>query len=65
METLIIQTQSKSTSKLLVALAQKLGERVSILNKDVAEDFAFGLMMQTEKTGRNISKESILAVLSK
>ena len=57
MNTLIIQTQSKSTSKLLVALAQKLGERVNILNKDIAEDFAFGVMMQAEKTGRNIAKE--------
>jgi hypothetical protein len=65
METLIIQTQSKSTSKLLVALVQKLGDKVNVLDKDIADDFAFGLMMQAEKTGRNISKESILAALSK
>lgn len=65
METLVIQTQSRSTSKLLVELAKKLGEKVSILDKDVAEDFTFGQMMQREKTGRFVSKDSIMSELLK
>ncbi len=39
METIIIQSQSKSTSKLLIELAKKLGEKVQILDKEVSEDF--------------------------
>ena len=65
METLIIQTQSKSTSKLLITLAKKLGENVRVLDKDTAEDLAFGKMMQTAKTGRTVSKKAILAELLK
>ncbi len=65
METLIIQTRSKSTSKLLMSLAQKLGEKVNILDKDIAEDFLFGQMMNNEKTGRVVSKKNILAELAK
>ena len=65
METLIIQTQSKSTSKLLITLAKKLGENVRILDKDTAEDLAFGKMMQSAKTGKTVSKKAILAELLK
>ena len=65
METLIIQTQSKSISKLLITLAKKLGENVRVLDKDTAEDLAFGKMMQTAKTGRTVSKKAILAELLK
>ena len=65
METLIIQSQSKSTAKLLMELAKKLGEKVSILDRDIAEDFAFGEMMKSQKTGNLVSKEAILSELSK
>lgn len=59
METLIIQTQSKSTSKLLITLAKKLGENVRVLDKDTAEDLAFGKMMQSAKTGKTVSKNPL------
>lgn len=65
METIIIQSQSKSTSKLLIELAKKLGEKVQVLDKEVSEDLSFGKMMAQAKTGKTVSKESILAELSK
>ncbi len=63
METLIIQTHSKSTTKLLLNLTKKLGERARILEPEIAEDLAFGTMMNLKKTGKVVSKESILAAL--
>ncbi len=65
METIIIQTQSRSTTKLLIELAKKLGEKAQILDKEISEDLAFGKMMAQAKTGKTVSKESILAELSK
>lgn len=63
METIVIQTQSKNTAKLLVELAKKLGEKVQLLDKDASEDFAFGEMLKSEKTNKLVSKESILEQL--
>lgn len=63
METIIIQTSSKSTSKLLLSLTKKLGEKAHILDPEIAEDLAFGLMMQQEKTDKKVSKDSILSAL--
>ncbi|AFK02636.1 hypothetical protein Emtol_1490 [Emticicia oligotrophica DSM 17448] len=65
METIIIQSQSKSTSKLLIELAKKLGEKVQVLDKEVSEDLLLGKMMTQSKTGKIVSKESILAELKK
>jgi hypothetical protein len=65
METIIIQTKSKSTTKLLIELAKKLGEKAQVLDKEISEDLAFGKMMTEAKTGQIVSKESILAELSR
>ncbi len=65
METIIIQTASKSNGKLLMEMAKKLGENVRILDKETAEDLSFGKMMQEAKTGKLVSKKSILSQLSK
>lgn len=65
METLLIQTQSKQTSKLLVELVKKMGDKAQVLNPEIAEDLTLGLMMTQEKTGNKVSKASILEHLSK
>ena len=63
METIVIQTHSKSTTKLLVELARKLGEKAQVLDQDVAEDLALGELMKHEKTGTLVSKQAIVAQL--
>ena len=65
METLLIQTQSKSTSKLLINLVKKMGDKAQVLSPEIAKDLAFGGMMSQEKTGKNVSKSSILELLNK
>ena len=64
METIIIQTQSKSTKKLLLELAKKMGEKALVLDKDTAEDLLLGKMMNEKKTGKLVSKESVLSAIS-
>jgi hypothetical protein len=64
MQTILIQTKSKGTQKLLIELAKKLGNRVSILDDTIAEDLAFGAMMKEAKTGKNVSKLDIVAHLN-
>ncbi|MBS1537295.1 MAG: hypothetical protein JST20_06060 [Bacteroidetes bacterium] len=59
METIVIQTQSKSTSKLLVELAKKLGEKAHVLDKDIAENLVLGEFMQQEKTGQMVSNKRL------
>lgn len=63
METIIIQAQSKSTTKLLLSLTKKLGENAHILDPEIAEDLALGTMMNKEKTGKIVSKTSVLSLL--
>jgi hypothetical protein len=63
MDTILIQTHSKSTTKLLLDLSKKLGEKARILDAEIAEDLAFGNMMDKEKTGKTVSKDAILAIL--
>ena len=65
METIIIQTKSKSTKKLLFELAKKLGGRAETSDKETAEDLAFGKMMEQSKTGVLVSKDSIKSQPSK
>ncbi|MCP9767993.1 hypothetical protein EGI22_08715 [Lacihabitans sp. LS3-19] len=60
MATIIIQTESKSTTKLMLDLAKKLGEKASVLSKDIEEDLIFGSMIKKAKTNKLLSKESIL-----
>ncbi|MCP9763227.1 hypothetical protein [Lacihabitans soyangensis] len=60
MATIIIQTESKSTTKLMLDLAKKLGEKTSVLSKDIEEDLIFGSMIEKAKTNKLVSKESIL-----
>lgn len=60
MATIIIQTESKSTTKLMLDLAKKLGEKASVLSKEIEEDLIFGSMMEKAKTNKLVSKEFIL-----
>jgi len=60
MATIIIQTKSKSTTKLMLDLAKKLGENASVLSKDIEEDLIFGSKIKKAKTNKLVSKESIL-----
>ena len=62
MSTNIIKTDKKS-SKILAELAKKLGGNVFDMKDDQFDELMLGNMMDKVKTGKTVSKESILKKL--
>jgi hypothetical protein len=62
MGAIIIQADKKS-NKILADLAKKLGGNVISLADDQFEDFALGAMMNSVKTGKTVSRETIMLKL--
>jgi hypothetical protein len=62
MSTIIIKTDKKS-SKILAELARKLGGNVFDIKDNQFEELMLGNMMDKVKTGKTVSKESILKKL--
>ncbi|MDO9257973.1 MAG: hypothetical protein Q7U54_20840 [Bacteroidales bacterium] len=63
METLVIQSKSKVNLKLLAELARKLGEQTSEFSGEESEDFDLGLLMDKEKTGKSVTRDTIMRKL--
>jgi hypothetical protein len=62
MSTIIIKTDKKS-SKILAELAKKLGGNVFDMKDDQFDELMLGRLMDKVKTGKTVSKESILKKL--
>jgi hypothetical protein len=58
MSTIVINTDSQN-SKILKELAERLGAKVMKLKDDQYEDLLLGALMESEKTGENVSREMI------
>ena len=59
MGAIIIKGDSES-NKILAELAEKLGNKVISINEEEFEDFAFGKMMDEDKTRETVSREEIM-----
>ena len=59
----IIIKADKKSNKILTELAKKLGGNVMSLADDQYEDFAFGSLMDSVKTGKTVDRESIMMKL--
>jgi len=59
MTTILIRVD-KQSSKILAELAQKLGGDVISMKDEHFEDFMLGNLIDKAKTGKTVSKESIL-----
>ena len=62
MGAIIIKGDSES-NKILGRLAEKLGNKVISINEEEFEDFAFGKLMDENKTGETVSREEIMRKL--
>ena len=62
MGAIIIKADNKS-NKILSDLARKLGGNVFSLSEDQYEDLLLGQLMDSQKTGELVSRESILKKL--
>ncbi len=62
MSTILIKAD-KQSSKLLAELAKKLGGNVVDMKDEQFEDFMLGTVMDKVKTGKTVSRASILKKL--
>ncbi|MES2589218.1 MAG: hypothetical protein V4622_09565 [Bacteroidota bacterium] len=65
MQSLILNSNSKSNMKLLADLAKKLGVSVKILSNEEKEDYAFFNAMEEGRTGEFVDEEEIFKKLKK
>lgn len=63
MGAIVIKSDNAKNLKLLAALAEQLGERVSKLTVEQLEDMHLGMLMKKEKTGKTVSREEIFKLL--
>ena len=63
MSAIIIKGDKKS-SKLMSELAKQLGANVMDVNEQQYEDFLLGSIMDKEKTGKTVSKATIMKKLN-
>lgn len=64
MSAIIIKADNQS-SKILKELARRLGASVTIVRDSQYEDFLLGNMMDSEKTGKTLSRQAIFKKLKK
>jgi hypothetical protein len=64
MSTILIKS-NKENNKILADLAKKLGGNVINVNDNQFEDLMLGTVMDSVKTGKTVSKNSILKKLRK
>lgn len=62
MGAIIIKSDAKSL-KLIMEIAKRMGSQVAKLDDDQLEDFTFGEMLKEAKTGKLVSRETILQKL--
>jgi len=62
MGAIIIKADNRS-SKILKELAERLGASVTNVKEEQYEDFMLGTLMDSEKTGKTVSREVIFKKL--
>ena len=63
MAAIIIKSNSEDNLRLLIELAKKLGEDVTKLSEEQLEDISLGNLMKKVRTGKNVSKETVMRQL--
>jgi len=59
MSAIVIKADNQNT-RILKELAKKLGANVLNINEDQYEDLALGVLMDKVKTGKTVSRDSIM-----
>ena len=65
MASIIIQSDNSDNMELIAKLAKKLGIRVSNVTDEQSEDLALGSIMTAAKTGKAVSRGSVMKKLQK
>lgn len=62
MGAIVIKSDSKNL-KLIMEIAKRMGGQVAKLDDEQLEDFTFGEMLKEAKTGKSVSRETIMQKL--
>lgn len=62
MGAIVIKSDSKSL-KLIMEIAKRMGGQVAKLDDEQLEDFTFGEMLKEAKTGKSVSRKTIMQKL--
>jgi len=65
MASLIIQSDNSDNMELIAKLATKLGVHVNSVTEEQSEDLAMGAVMTNAKTGKSVSRDSVMKKLRK
>jgi hypothetical protein len=65
MQTILIQSDSKATQKLIIDLAKVLGNKVKVIENSILEDILFGSIIEEAKTNTLVPKDKIIKLLRK
>jgi hypothetical protein len=65
MESILLQPKSKEDFELIKSLAKKMRIKSSILSIEDKEDIGLGIAILKGRTGKHISKESIMKKLQR
>lgn len=63
MASIIIQSENSDNLELIATLAKKSGINVSNVTDEQSEDLALGTIMTKAKTGKSVSRDSIMEKL--
>lgn len=63
MAAIFIESDDAKNLKLLTDLAKQLGIKVSKLSVPEVEDIHLGMLIKREKTGKTVSRDSIMKLL--
>ena len=63
MASIIIQSDNSDNLELISKFAQKLGITVSDVTDDLSKDLVLGTVMKKAKTGKSVSRETIMKKL--
>jgi len=65
MASIIIQSDNSDNIELIAKLARKLGIHVDSVSDEQSEDLAMGGLMSSARTGKSVSRDSIMKKLRK
>lgn len=65
MATIIIDTKTEGNARFILEFIKKIGEKGKILTKTESEDLMLGQILKEQKTGKKVSRATVMKNLTK
>ncbi len=64
MATIVIDTKTDKNTKFILEFIKRIGVKGKVLTKTEKEDFLLGQIMKIQKTGKKVSRDTIIKNLA-